>query len=85
MFEHLAARRQQRRSRRDHLAELQQVVLIATGAMKQKQGRGSAPLARREAMDEGQVVAHHATSPIGGRTSSISFRWASRNFGSFKV
>src|SRR5262245_31381225 len=84
VFDHLAARREQRRAGRNQPAKLQQVVLVAAGAVQQQEGRGFEPGARLEAMNEVQMLVHQAALSSDGSTPSICLRCGSRNGGSFR-
>jgi hypothetical protein len=78
VFEHLAARAEQRRLGSELAAEVDQLVLVATRAVQQQQRRGAA--ARLVAVDERLDGAHwesgrHARmSGIGVRTGSMRSR-----------
>ena len=52
VLEHAAARREQGRAGRDHLAEPEQVVLVAAGAVQQQERREPASRRGLETMDE---------------------------------
>src|SRR5215472_10501726 len=84
MLQHLAARRQQRRPRSNHLSQRDQVVFIPSGAMQDQERPRALSRSALEAVNEGKA-AHYAAlsiSSIGGSAASISRRRDSRNAGS---
>src|SRR5436190_17795592 len=87
MLQHLAARRKQRRSWRNHFAERDQVVFVATCAVQDQQRTPVRTRAALEAVNETELCHQAAlsTSSMGGSAASISFRWDSRKGGSFSA
>src|SRR5260370_34954212 len=78
----VSPRRQQRRIRRHHGSELQEIVFVAASTVQEKERRRSFPLRRHEAV--GEFACHDAAFSRTGSTPSISLRRGSRKFGSSK-
>jgi len=70
-LQHLAARRQQRGAGRDRVAQRNEIVLVAAGAVQQEQRRRSRPIAGFEAVDELRRLVHQAAASSGGSAFSI--------------
>src|SRR5262249_10166086 len=86
VLQHLAARGQERRAGRNHLAERKEVGFVTAGSVQDQEGtrRGLRP--RLETVDE-REASHHAalsTPASGGSAASISARRTSRNGGSLR-
>jgi hypothetical protein len=73
MLQNLAAWRKQRRLRGNGTAERQEIVFIAAGAMQKEQWNCLSLGTRLEAVNECRGE-HHASTPSGGNSDSISFR-----------
>src|ERR1700730_1101875 len=85
VFQDFSARRKQRRVRRDHATERDEIVLVATGAVQQQHRARIGLGAFFKAMSEGQRhQAVRSAACRSGSTASISLRRASRNGGSFR-
>src|SRR5262245_52701234 len=86
VLKHLAARGQERRAERNHLAERKEVGFVTAGSVQDQEGtrRGLRP--RLETVDE-REASHHAalsTPASSGSAASISARRTSRNGGSLR-